>query len=278
MARPYMSIFPFSLLNFFFSLSLFISRLSPLIASLHELPQEITSTNISKMKQLKSGRKLFQGGIRSSFLLKVSLVGLKTQSYRQHLFFHPGYVRFKMCHTSKYTQTLGWHVLDMNRLTRWQLESQWCWDFTEVGDVGLSLMPLKIAASVSACQTILPKSRLPWQDLGAPHWEERRSNQEQTAKRLRREAGAFPPSPLASSTLIRGEWHVHGHPGNVTQSHNGRHVSVWGGAKNTSSGETCTRFFFFLLVCASPGYRAWSVSIFSPPMTLLATLPESCHR
>ncbi len=214
MARPYMSIFPFSLLNFFFSLSLFISCLSPLIASLHELPQEITSTNISKMKQLKSGRKLFQGGIRSSFLLKVSLVGLKTHSYRQHLFFHPGYVRFKMCHTSKYTQTLGWHVLDMNRLTGWQLESQWCWDFTEVGDVGLSLMPLKIAASVSACQTILPKSRLPWQDLGAPRWEERRSNQEQTAKRLRREAGAFPPSPLASSTLIRGERHVHGHPGN----------------------------------------------------------------
>lgn len=66
-------------------------------------------------------------------------------------------------------------------------------------------MPLRIAASVSvptrlpsACQTLLPKSRLPWQGPGAPRWEERRSNQEQTAKRLRREAGAFPPSPLAS--------------------------------------------------------------------------------
>ncbi len=82
-------------------------------------------------------------------------------------------------------------------------------------------MPLRIAASVSvparlpsACQTLLPKSRLLWQGPGAPRWEERRSNQEQTAKRLRREAGAFPPSPLASPTLIRGKRHVHGHPGN----------------------------------------------------------------
>lgn len=112
-----MSIFPFSLfflkLKLFFFFCALFSCLSPLIASLHELPQEITFTNISKMKQLKSGRKLFQGGIRSGFLLKVSLVGLKMQSYRQHLFFPPGYVRCRMCHTSMYTESLGWHVLDM---------------------------------------------------------------------------------------------------------------------------------------------------------------------
>lgn len=230
------------------------------------------------MKQLKSGRKLFQGGIRSSFLLKVSLVGLKTQSYRQHLFFPPGYVRCRMCHTSSYTQTLGWHVLDMNRLTGWQLESQWCWDFTEVGDVGLSLMPLKIAASVSACQTILPKSRLPWQDLGAPRWEERRSNQEQTAKGLRREAGAFLPSPLASPHPLQRR--TARHPGNG-ECHS---VTQWqacfcvrGRKKYIIWWDMHQILFFSSCLCLS-GILCMICFYFSPPVTLLATLPESCHR
>lgn len=94
--------------NLFF-LVLLYSCLSPLIASLHELPQEITFTNISKMKQLKSGWKLFQGGIRSSFLFKSVWWDWKIQSYRQH----SDYVRCGMCHTSMYTESLGWQVPDM---------------------------------------------------------------------------------------------------------------------------------------------------------------------
>lgn len=134
--------FPFSLLAilyfsiqpiFFFKPKLFFFlcsffRLSPLIASLHELPQEITFTNISKMKQLKSGRKLFQGGIRSSFLLKVGLVGLKMQSFRQHLFFPPGYVRCGMCHTSMYT---------VPRLACARHEIGWWFGSWRVGGVGI---------------------------------------------------------------------------------------------------------------------------------------------
>lgn len=95
--------------QFFFFLCSFFHVFHPLIASLHELPQEITFTNISKMKQLKSGWKLFQGGIRSSFLFKSVWWDWKMQSHRQH----PDYVRCGMCHTSMYTESLGWHVPDM---------------------------------------------------------------------------------------------------------------------------------------------------------------------
>lgn len=166
-----LSIFPFSLLpkkkkkhpRVYFSFALFISRLSPLKASLHELPQEITSTNISKMKQLKSRRKLFQGGIRSSFLLKVSLVGLKMQWYRQHLFFPPGNVRCRMCHTSMYTQTLGWHVLDMRLVgglaagesVVWGFyRSRWCWlepDATQDSSICISphAAPLSLSDTIT---------------------------------------------------------------------------------------------------------------------------------
>lgn len=169
----------------------------------------------------------------------------------------------------------------------WQLESRRCGDSTKVGDVRLSLMPLRIAASVSvpvwlpsACQTLLPKSRLPWQGPGAPRWEECLSNQEQTAKRLRREAGAFPPSPLASPnphqrqttrTWASWEW-------GMSLSHTMAGTSLCEGAKNTSSGETCTRFFFFFPCLCLSGISWLICFYFFPPLTLLATLPESCHR
>lgn len=123
----------------------------------------------------------------------------------------------------------------------------------------------------SACQTPLLKSHLSWQGPGAPRWAEIHSNQEQTAKQLKREAEARvlpslrqpPPfrsgqkqaantSPARASSEYR----------TVTQPDIDRHVWVWGKERNIMWRDT--RFFSFSPPSTWPS--------FTPPLS------QTCHR
>lgn len=103
---------------------------------------------------------------------------------------------------------VGW------QLVRWRIYGGgWCSlapDATQDSSICISLR----AAPLRPVRRYYRRAVSPDRAPGAPCWVELRSNQEQTAKRLRREAGAFPPSPPAPPSLIRGMQHVAWHPGN----------------------------------------------------------------